>query len=103
MAKYRYKFSTKKHSIGGVISTIMFVCAIALLIWAITVSYQANGKGGSLVGEIALTSFAVAFFGMIIGMLSYKELDRYYTFSFTGSLLNGIMSIIMFMLFVVGL
>lgn len=103
MAKYRYKFSTKKHSIGGVISTIMFVCSIALLIWAIVVSYQAKGKGGSLVGEIALTSFAVAFFGMIIGMLSYKESDRYYTFSFVGALLNGIMSIVMFMLFVVGL
>lgn len=103
MAKHKYKFSTKKHSVGGVFSTVMFVGALVLLIWAINVSFQAQGKGDTVVGEIALTSFAVAIFGMIIGLLSYKESDRYYTFSFIGALLNGIMSIIMFMLFIVGL
>ena len=103
MAKHRYKFSTRKHSVGGVVSTIMFVGALALLIWAIYEAFQANGKGGSVVGEIALTSFAVSIAGMIIGLLSYKESDRYYTFSFIGALLNGIMSIVMFMLFIVGL
>ncbi|MGN0374467.1 MAG: DUF6142 family protein [Butyrivibrio sp.] len=103
MAKHKYKFSTKKHSIGGVISTVMFPCSLALFIWAVVVSFQSKGKGGSVVGEIALTSFAVALFGCIIGMLSYKESDRYYTFSFIGSLLNGIMTILMFMLFVAGL
>ena len=103
MAKHRYKFSTRKHSVGGVVSTIMFVGAVALLVWAISVSFQAKGKGDTVVGEIALTSFAVAIVGMIIGLLSYKESDRYYTFSFIGALMNGIFSIVMFMLFVVGL
>ena len=103
MAKHKYKFSTKKHSVGGVVATIMFVCAIALFIWSICVSFQAQGKGGKVVGEIALTSFAVAIVGMFIGLISYKESDRYHTFSFVGALLNGIMSIVMFMLFIVGL
>lgn len=103
MAKHKYKFSTKKHSVGGVVATVMFVCAIALFIWAINVSFQAQGKGGQVVGEIALTSFAVSIAGMIIGLISFKESDRYHTFSYVGALLNGIMSIIMFMLFVVGL
>lgn len=103
MAKHRYKFSTKKHSVGGVISSIMFVVALALFIWAVSVSFQAQGKGGSVVGEIAFTSFAVSVFGCIIGLLSYKETDRYYTFSFIGALFNGILMVIMFMLFVVGL
>ena len=103
MAKYRYKFSTKKHSIGGVISTVMFVGALALFIWAIAVSFENKGRGGAVVGEIALSSLAVALFGCIIGLLSYRESDRYYTFSFIGALSNGIMSILMFMMFVVGL
>ena len=103
MAKHKYKFSTRKHSIGGVLSTIMFMCAVALFVWAIVVSFQDQGQAGSVVGEIALTSFALSFFGCLIGMFSYKESDRYYTFSFIGALLNGIMSIIMFMLFIVGL
>ena len=62
MAKYRYKFSTKKHSIGGVISTIMFVGALALFIWAIAVSFENKGKGGEVVGQIALSSFGVSIF-----------------------------------------
>lgn len=103
MAKHRYKFSTRKHSVGGVVSTLMFLGAMALLIWAITVSFEAKGKGDTVVGEIAFTSFAVGIAGMIIGLLSYKESDRYYTFSFIGALLNGIFSIAMFMLFIVGL
>ena len=103
MAKHRYKFSTKKHSVGGVVSTIMFIGAMVLFVWAISVSFEAKGKGDTVVGEIALTSFAVAIAGMIIGLLSYKESDRYYTFSFVGALLNGIFCIAMFMLYVVGL
>ena len=103
MAKYRYKFSTKKHSIGGVISTIMFVGALALFIWAVAVSFENKGKGGEVVGQIALSSFGVSIFGCIIGLLSYKESDRYYTFSFIGALSNGIMAILMILLFIVGL
>ncbi len=38
-----------------------------------------------------------------MGILSYKESDRYYTFSFIGALFNGIMAIILIMLFVVGI
>ena len=52
MAKHRYKFSTRKHSVGGVVSTIMFVGAMVLLVWAIMVSFEAKGKGDTVVGEI---------------------------------------------------
>ncbi len=55
------------------------------------------------VGSFALSALAVAFFGCVMGILSYKESDRYYTFSFIGALFNGIMAIILIMLFVVGI
>ncbi len=103
MAKRRYKFSDKKHSVGGVISTFMSVGAIALLVTAVRISFKAQGEGGTIVGSYALTSLTVAVFGCLVGILSYRESDRYYTFSFVGTLINGIMIVILAMLLVVGI
>ncbi len=102
MARHKYKFTNKKHSVGGIISSVMAVAAIALFIVAIVISFKARGEGGAIIGSIALSSLAVAFFGLVIGLMSYKETDRYYTFSFTGSLFNGIMTITMLLMLLVG-
>ncbi|MGN0369767.1 MAG: DUF6142 family protein [Butyrivibrio sp.] len=101
--KHKYKFSTKKHSVGGTISSIMAVSAVALFVRAVYLSFKAAGEGGTLIGALALSALAVAFFGLVIGLLSYKESDRYYTFSFIGSLSNGIMLVLMVMLLIVGI
>ena len=45
----------------------------------------------------------IAVFGCIVGIMSYRESDRYYTFSFAGTLINGIMAVILIMLLIVGL
>ena len=103
MARHKYKFSNKKHSVGGVISTVMAVIAAVLFGRAVAISFGARGEGGMEVGSFALSALAVAFFGCIMGILSYRESDRYYTFSFIGALFNGIMAVILIMLFVVGI
>lgn len=103
MARHKYKFSNKKHSVGGVISTFMALIAIVLFGCAVVFSFRARGEGGMEVGSFALSALAVAFFGCIMGILSYRESDRYYTFSFIGALINGIMAIILIMLFVAGI
>lgn len=103
MARHKYKFSNKKHSVGGVISTVMAVAAAVLFGRAVVISFEARGEGGMEVGSYALSALAVAFFGCIMGILSYKESERYYTFSFIGALFNGILAIILIMLFVVGI
>ncbi len=103
MAGHKYKFSDKKHSVGGVISSIMAAASIALLVLAVRASFTARGEGGTIVGSYALTSLTVAVFGCLVGILSYRESDRYYTFSFLGTLINGIMTVILVMLLIVGL
>ncbi len=103
MAKHKYKFTNKKHSVGGVLSSLMAVASVILFGYAVSISYKARGEGGALVGSFALCSLAVAAFGVIIGLLSYKESDRYYTFSFIGSLVNGVMTVLMVMLLLVGI
>ena len=101
MARHKYKFSDKKHSVGGVISTVMAAVCIIIFILAVRISFMA--RGDTVVGSYALTALTIAVFGCIVGIMSYRESDRYYTFSFAGTLINGIMAVILIMLLIVGL
>lgn len=103
MFKRKYKFTNKNNAIGGVLSILIAFVSIGLFVWSIWLSFQARGQGGIIVGSIALIALFLAVIGCIIGFLSYRELDKYYTFSFGGSLLNGIMVIILMMLILVGI
>lgn len=103
MSKYRYKFSDKKHSVGGATSTMLALAALILFICSIRASYAARGEGGENVGSVAFASLACAVFGLVVGLMSYKESNRYRTFCFIGSLSSGIMTTIMVMLFLVGI
>ncbi|MEE0314451.1 DUF6142 family protein [Eshraghiella crossota] len=103
MSKHKYKFTNKKHSVGGVVATIMAVAAIVLIVFSIVLSFKARGEGGEIVGSLALMALAFSVFGLIIGLLSYREFDRYYTFSLIGSLINGIIIILLIMLLFVGI
>ena len=103
MARHKYKFSNQKHSVGGVISTIMGVFSLLLLIYSIYLSFKSRGVAGSIVGSITFGALAFSVLGCVMGLISFRESDRFHTFSFIGSLLCGIMTIIMIMLLVVGL
>ena len=88
-----YKFTDKKHTIGGVIATAMGIVALIVLLVAIFVSYRNGGKAGISVGNMAFASLMLSFFGTIIGLLSFKEQDKYYNLSYVGSLGCGILTI----------
>lgn len=103
MARHKNKFSDRKHSVGGVISTLMSVCAIVFVVLSVVASFKARGKGGTVVGSYALIAMLVSFFGCLMGLFSYKESNRYYTFSFIGSLLNGIVLICLVLFMIIGL
>ena len=39
MSKHKYKFTNKKHSVGGVVATFMAVVAIVLIVFSIVLSF----------------------------------------------------------------
>ena len=99
----RYKFTDKNHAEGGIVSCVMGIGALFLLALAIYLSYKRQGEAGEIVGNLALASFLLSFFGSVIGLLSYKEQDKYYIFSHIGSLFCGIFTIFMIAVFAMGL
>lgn len=50
----KYKFSDKRQSLGGIISTIMGLLALASLIYGVYISFKAEGYAGLKVGSLGL-------------------------------------------------
>jgi len=88
----KYKFSDKRQSLGGIISTIMGLLALASLIYGIYISFKAEGYAGLKVGSLGLLSLLISVIGTFIGLLSFKEDDKFYIEdmnSANGTLVNG--------------
>jgi hypothetical protein len=99
----KYKFSDKRQSLGGIISTIMGLLALASLIYGVYISFKAEGYAGLKVGSLGLLSLLISVIGTFIGLLSFKEDDKFYTLSKVGSMLCGILAVFMVAVFLMGL
>ena len=85
----RYKFSDKSQTLGGVISTLMGIASLCCLVYGVYMSFT---KGG-----------AASVIGTVMGLLSFKEDNKFYTLSKIGSLLCGILTIFMISVLIMGL
>lgn len=99
----KYKFSNKSQTLGGVISTIMGLLALASLIYGVYLAFRADGMAGLKVGSLGLLSLMLSVIGVIIGLLSFREPDKFYSLSRFGSMLCGLLTIFMLAVFLMGL
>jgi hypothetical protein len=102
MAFYKAKFTDKHHSVGGIISTLLGLIAFAMLAFCVKSSFSLEGNGGQMLGAIGVAALFVSIGGCIMGLLSFKETDKYYIFSKIGSMLCGILVVLMFGIFLIG-
>ena len=98
----KYKFSDKSQTLGGTIATLMGLAAIASFGYGIYVSFQAKGGAGLQVGSFGLLSLMLAVIGTVIGLISFKEDNKFYTLSKVGTLMCGIMAVLMVSVFLMG-
>lgn len=103
MIFYKAKFTDKHHSVGGVIATFMGIIAVLIVIYCVNASYRLAGQGGMLLGIMGILSFVISLCGCIIGLLSFRESDKYYVFSKIGSMLCGILTIFILGIFLIGI
>ena len=89
----KYKFSDKSQTLGGIISLLMGLSSAGIFIYGIYISFKAHGNAGLEVGSIGLLSLMFAIMGTFIGLISFKERDKFYTLSKIGSMLCGIIAV----------
>ena len=89
----KYKFSDKSQALGGLISTAMGILSLLSFGYGVYLSFKAAGEGGLRVGSLGILSLILAVIGTVIGLISFKEDNKFYGTSRFGSMLCGNSSI----------
>lgn len=96
-------FSGRRHTRLGILSTIIGVMVVVGFITISIISSMDKGEGSLLIGVIGLLLFPIAIFGFVISYKAFKEKDIFYSLPIIGSILNGIMIVVLLILYILGI
>lgn len=100
--KDNIRFSGRRHSITGVLSAVIgIVVTIGFVVISI-ISGLMKGQGSQILGLMGLLFFALAIYGSILAYKAFNERDVFYRFPIIGAALNGIMTILLMILYILG-
>ena len=88
MKKNSYMFTNKQHTRKGIMSTILGVISLVTLGYAIVMSYLKSGNIPRQNGASAMLVMFFAFAGVVRGVVSKTERDKFYLFTYLGIALN---------------
>ncbi len=104
VSKFRkYKFTDKKRSKGGMISSLLLVLEVVLLGYSIYLAYKSAGNGGIEVGLMAFMALVLSLIGFFIGVRSFKEDNVFFGYSWFGTIGNTLVWMLLGGLMLVGL
>ena len=86
--KNSYMFTSKQHTQKGIMSTILGVISLVTLVYTIIMSYLKSGDVPLQYGAAAMLVMIFAFVGIILGLISKTERDKFYLFAYIGIVLN---------------
>ena len=86
--KKDFMFTNKEHTQKGIMATILGVISLASLVYIILDSYAKVGEVPLQYGAVAFLTMIFAFVGIVLGVLSKSERDKFYFFSYLGIVLN---------------
>ncbi|WP_455618432.1 DUF6142 family protein [Eisenbergiella sp.] len=84
----KYIFTNKKESKKGIMSAVLGIIALASLFFAIYETFRNQGQALVKYGVAALFALLFALAGIVLGIMSKMEEDRFYLFSYLGIILN---------------
>ena len=100
--KEMIQFSGRKHSRLGILSAVIGI-AVTLSFLAISIaSGLMEGEGGELLGILGMLLLALALTGFVLSYKSFKQRDIFYRFPIIGAALNGFMTIILVIIYILG-
>ncbi len=90
MKKNSFMFTNKEHTLKGIMGTILGVISLTSLVYIIEDSYSTAGEVPIQYGAVAFLTMIFAFVGIVLGVLSKSDKDKFYFFSYLGIVLNVI-------------
>lgn len=99
----KYKFTDKKISWGGVLSSLFAVLACICLASGVYISFKAKGNGGTNVGILGAGAFLLSLVGFFVGLRSFKKDNIFLGFPWFGVVVNALIWLVMFLIILVGI
>lgn len=96
------RFSGRRHTRTGIISTIIGTVVVLGFLSISFVSGFAGGKGGLLLGFLGILLFGLAVLGFVLSYKAFKKKDIFYRFPIIGAVLNGVMTILLLLIYILG-
>ncbi len=96
-------FSGRRHTKLGICSMIIGIISILGLLAASILSGLNHGKGGIVLGFTGIGLFALSLCGFILSYKAFKKKDIFYRFPIIGAVLNGIMTIVLLIVYILGI
>lgn len=84
----KYIFTNKKESKKGIMSAVLGIIALVSLFFAVYETFRNQGQALVKYGVAALFALLFALDGIVLGIMSKMEEDRFYLFSYLGIILN---------------
>ena len=98
--KNGYIFTNKVHSNTGIMSTVLGGLTIGSNLYAIMTSYALAGEVPVSFGTALVFTAVLAVAGLVLGIVSRTERNKFYFFSYLGIVLNllaiGLVSMILY-------
>ena len=84
----KYIFTNKKESKKGIMSAVLGIIALVSLFLAVYETFRNQGQALVKYGVAALFALLFALAGIVLGIMSKMEEDRFYLFSYLGIILT---------------
>ena len=95
-------FSGRRHTKMGIISAGIGVIVVLGFLSISMVSGLAHGNGSLVLGIIGLFLFGLAVFGFVLAYKAFKKKDIFYRYPVIGAVINGFMTIILLIIYILG-
>lgn len=86
--KANYIFTNKDHPQKAIMSTILGVISLASILLTLYFTLKSHGQAPRRYGFSALTAMLFSIAGLVLGILSRMEPDKFYFFSYLGITIN---------------
>ncbi len=90
IGKKGYIFTNKEHPQKGIMSTVLGIISAVSVIMILYLSFQNNGAAEVRDGVAMLLALFFSIAGLVLGIASRMEPDKYYLFSYAGIVVNGL-------------
>ena len=95
-------FTGRRHARGGIISLVIAVIAWIVFVALCVYSSSTGGNAAYVTGILGIADALFVLLGMLAAFKGFQERDVYYVLPIVGMVLNGILFVIYFSLYFMG-